>query len=278
MSPPECGNCGRPVPDGAGLCGVCGKGLAEALRGVPGLLDDLLVTYSRQDRITSGGGLGAETSLPWREDIPRSVWELGNTLTTWVRDLGGEHLELLPPPRRYRDPDMTSAAAAALWLAEHVHLIRAHPAALEAHHDLTRAIGRARARTERPPPTVYRGPCSCGEELRAQPGAEIIQCNCGQRYDGVKTREWLLAQAANQLLTAPELSAALAALAETTVPVGRIRVWKARGMLEVRNWLHDGHLTLAQPHRGGDGREERCCRPLFRVGDATKLLGAQRLA
>ncbi|MGH3993081.1 MAG: hypothetical protein ACRDSN_11545, partial [Pseudonocardiaceae bacterium] len=85
---PECGNCARPVADGAAICITCADTLAEALRGVPELVDDLLVTLSKQDQLGSGAGKGRnEQPLPVRLDIPDAIWSLGNTLTTWARDL-----------------------------------------------------------------------------------------------------------------------------------------------------------------------------------------------
>ncbi|MGH3631204.1 MAG: hypothetical protein ACRDRL_27645, partial [Sciscionella sp.] len=88
----DCGNCARPVADGYDLCTRCATALAEQLLSVPGLLDDLMVSLARQDRLTGSGGRGgAEVALPVRLDIPDAVNELGTELTTWARLLYDEH-------------------------------------------------------------------------------------------------------------------------------------------------------------------------------------------
>ena len=290
MIHPECGvpGCRRTVADGAPICSHCGATLAEQLQSVPDLLDDLLVTISRQDRIGAGGVAGPPDEQPApRLDVTRALDALVGEITTWARDLSETHGLTIPVPGRpAQDARLHSAARAADWLAEHVHLIRVHPAALEAHRALTAAIGTATARTDRRPPQVYRGPCECGAELHAEPGAVIVTCRnraCRRTYDGRQLRESLLAQAADQLLTTAELSAALTGLSEATVKVGTIHSWHHRGQLRPSRWLHDGHLVLLDPHLrpAGPGtqnrpRPERCCRPLYRVGDAAKLLDALR--
>lgn len=265
--------CRRTVGDGAPICTHCTGKLADELRSVPGLLDDLLVTYSRQDRLTSGGGGAGETPLPFREDVPDAVWDLCNTLTAWARDLelGEAWSERHPSSAmlaRYRDHALYSAAVAAILLAEHAHLIRTHPAAMEANDELVHAIGRARARTGRPTPLVYRGPCpECGEEMQARPGADIVTCRgCKTDHEGRDLKDWLLQAAADYLATTEEISRALTAWSKREVKVGTIRSWKARGQLAPHGWLHDGQWVLARPHA------ERCCRPLFRLGDAATLV------
>ncbi|MGH3634220.1 MAG: hypothetical protein ACREN2_13500 [Candidatus Dormibacteria bacterium] len=77
------------MADGYPICIRCSSTLAETLRGAPELVDDLLVTLSKQDRLASGAGRGGRTEqpLPVRLDIPDEIWSLGNTLTTWVREL-----------------------------------------------------------------------------------------------------------------------------------------------------------------------------------------------
>jgi len=287
----ECGNCARPC-EGAAICATCTTGLRDQLRSVPGLVDDLLVAMSRQDRITGGsGGRASEAPLPVRLDIGHEIDRLGNALTTWARDLCEIHRISIYMPgvvwalRADHNIAITrqteSLLVAACWLAGHVHLIRIHTAALEALRDIEQGIGRARARTDRREPLAYRGQCwECGAELRAAPQAAIVTCpdpDCREQHDGPKLRAWLLKQAREELLTAAELSAALTGLAERPVPAGTIKSWRARGQLVPRAWLH-GAVSLERPHLRPVGpgvvlvTEARCCRPLYRVGDAQTLL------
>lgn len=115
MTHPECGNCARPVHDGAGICTHCTATLATALRGVPELVDDLLVTLAKQDQLASGAGRGAEQALPLRLDIPDAIWTLGNTLTVWAREVaqvGGLRVDarhLARPIRGHAQAPLTKA-------------------------------------------------------------------------------------------------------------------------------------------------------------------------
>ncbi|MGH3630924.1 MAG: hypothetical protein ACRDRL_26205 [Sciscionella sp.] len=164
MNQPECRNCPRPVADGAALCLTCTAELARQLRSVPALLDDLLVTLSKQDQFGGGKrGKGAEQPLPVRLDVPPVIAALGNTLTTWARDLVDRNGWNVPPaPARsaHNDergpvlhastPYVDLVCYAALWLADHVEYLRSHPAVLEAHRGITTAITRTREITDLP--------------------------------------------------------------------------------------------------------------------------------
>lgn len=281
-----CGHCRAPTADGAQLCTRCTYELAKALRSVPGLLEDLMVSLTRQDRLTGGGGhRGAHDAAPLpRLDIPDAVHELGNALTTWARVVAEGHrmrVDVRGPalaawtaklprrvdPARIKLGPLTSLELAACWLAEHVQLIRAHPAARQAHSEITGAITKARSKVDRRAPLAYRGQCwECDAELRAAPRAAIVTCpSCGERHNGPKLRAWLLDQAEDHLVTAAELSAALTALSEKSVAVGTIHSWRSRGQLAPHAWLHQARFVVPRPLHTRD-------RPLYRVGDARPLV------
>lgn len=283
MSQRECGNCAREVPDGAGICMHCTTALAQTLRRVPGLLDDLVVTWSKQDRLRAGGGhrtKQSEAPLPVRFDMPPVIAALGNELTTWARDLvdrnGWDVAD--PTPRSPHNskrgvvfPQSTTAidlaCYAAEWLADHIAQLRMHPAVMEAHRGITSAITVAENAIDRPVPWVYRGPCErCDAELHAAPNATTVVCGgCGEAHDGAVLRQRLLDKAADQLVTTVELSAALTGLSGMSVAIGTIRSWRSRGQLAPHAWLHEDRVVLARPV---DHRDK----PLFRVGEAAELL------
>ncbi|MGH4009247.1 MAG: hypothetical protein ACRDTH_14010 [Pseudonocardiaceae bacterium] len=275
MSPPACGNCERPVADGAAICITCADSLAVALRRVPDLLENLLVTYAKQDKLSAGGKRGkqAEPPLPARLDISRVIDAVCNEMTTWARVLVDHHGWDVPNPPRRRprngqrgvvfpvsSPKVDLACYAAEWLAEHVGHLRMHPAALEAHRSITAAIEAAELAIDRRPSQAYLGPCEkCDTDLGAATNAATVTCwRCGKTYDGPTLRAQLLKNASDQLVTAAELSAALTALSGVSVPIGTIRSWRSRGQIAPHAWLHDRD------------------RPLFRVGDAVKLLDSRR--
>lgn len=286
---PACGNCGRPVDDGAALCATCTTALTEALYGVPALLDDLMVTYIKQDRLSSGTGHRGklpEAPLPVRFDISATIAALGSTLITWARDLVDRYVPAGIPdaPRRTAHngrrgpvfqpttPHLDLICYAAQWLAGHGGLLRQHPAAIKAHQAITGAIAAAEMAIDRPSPMAYRGPCvKCAAsggrvDLHAAPNAVTVKCDrCRETYDGAHLRERLLDQATDQLVTTVELSAALTALSGTSVPIGTIRSWRSRGQLVPHAWLRDDRVVVARPL---DDRDK----PLFRVGEAAELL------
>lgn len=194
------------MADGAPLCTTCGRHLAERLREVPDLLDDLLVTLSRQDRLSAGGtgGRGAEQPAP-RLDVSRALHALVGEVTTWAWNLADIHRLQIPAPGRLgQDVRLHAAAVAADWLADHVNLLRTHPAALEAHHALTDAITQARQRADRPVDRtrIAVGPCPvliendqhCPGQVWAhvptddqRQSAELRCRTCGTRWD---TTQW----------------------------------------------------------------------------------------
>lgn len=283
MIPRDCGvpGCRRTVGDAAPICTHHAGELAEALRSVPDLLDDLLVTISRQDRLSTGGTAGPPDEQPApRLDVSRTLDALVGEITTWARDLAGTHGLTIPvPDRPAQDTRIQAAALAADWLADHAHLIRTHPAALEAYRALTRTIAHARSRTDRPPPLAGFGPCPCGSELRADPDAATIVCGCGLTHDTAELGSELLTRADHLLLTATELATALTSWSGESVAVGTVHRWHSMDRLAPRQWLHDAQLVLSEPHRqltprvkGKPPPPQRCCRPLYRVGDAMALL------
>lgn len=187
MNAPLCGNCDRPTTDGTQLCPMCSASLSEALYSCPGLLEDLHVTLTKQDRLTAAVGhrsKPAETPLPVRFDITRVIDALGDEVTTWARDLVETHRLVVPEPTRRSahnttKPDIPDADArnlragevgrgiglvvfpissptldaycyAATWLAEHMGRLRRHPAAPEAYRRLTDALRRAREAVDHP--------------------------------------------------------------------------------------------------------------------------------
>lgn len=206
MSQRECGNCAREVPDGAGICMHCTTALAQTLRRVPGLLDDLVVTWSKQDRLRAGGGhrtKQSEAPLPVRFDMPPVIAALGNELTTWARDLvdrnGWDVAD--PTPRSPHNskrgvvfPQSTTAidlaCYAADWLADHIAQLRMHPAVMEVHRGITSAITVAENAIDRPEARLFIGACDyCDAALYAKPDDRNTRCEvCATSYTDVAER------------------------------------------------------------------------------------------
>ena len=185
----DCHNCGRTVADDFDLCHDCMATLVKNLESVPGLVSDILITRSRQDRMSSNlaRGKSAETALPIRLDqydqrpTQRPFDALTNELVTWARDLdaliGGELdaaldsrglRDMVHRHRHSRRPDPASlsqdgaldAELAAIWLSLYARDLRRHPAVAELFDGIEDAIARCRKAIDRLPELSYKGPCS----------------------------------------------------------------------------------------------------------------------
>lgn len=184
----ECHNCGRVVPDEFDLCHECTATLVKNLQQVPGLVSDILITRSRQDRMSAGLSVGksAETALPIRMDkfgnfpTQRPLDALTNELATWARDLAaltGEDLNAAIDSRGLRDmvhrhrhsrrPDPASlsqdgalaAELAAIWLSLYPNDLRRHPAITEIFDSIDDAIARCHRAIGSMPELAYKGLC-----------------------------------------------------------------------------------------------------------------------
>lgn len=184
----DCHNCGRTVTDDFDLCHDCMATLVKNLESVPGLVSDILITRSRQDRMSSNlaRGKSAETALPIRLDqydqrpTQRPFDALTNELVTWARDLdaliGGELdaaldsrglRDMVHRHRHSRRPDPASlsqngaldAELAAIWLSLNANDLRRHPAVAELFDGIEDAIARCRRAIDRLPELSYKGPC-----------------------------------------------------------------------------------------------------------------------
>jgi len=277
-----CGNCDRPSDER--LCETCSTQLRRQLRGVPELVEQLYVSYTKQDRFSGAGshrGKPAEAPLPVRLNFQWVIDRLGNELTTWARDLvefGELHHEPAPPRRRPHNtskeagnlrqgefgrgagtavfpvtsPRLDVAVYAARWLGEHLALLRRHPAALEAYRALTGAIARATMAMDRPEAQPFIGYCErCRGALYADQRRSGTTCErCGVYYSDVAERwDMALLTLRGYPATAAQLAGAIGELYGVTINRKTIQTWHHRG--DIRPVDDD-------PHTGY---------PRFRVGD-----------
>lgn len=289
----ECGSCGQTTTDGAPLCLDEARALAHTLRAVPDLLDDLDLTLTRQDRLSGDGGRrSTETPVPWKEQVPDVVWALGNTLTTWARDLAERRRLTIPrptrptrparavPPGAHADPrpaarfTVVPASAVvvehtALWLADHVSHLRLLADAVAAHDEITDAIVAARRVTDRPVDRAYLGTCAahldagtvCDVDLYAHPRHTSTVCPaCHTEHDVAQRREQLRAAVADYLEWHTGTAAEVAGLLRMSgVDIGTSTI---------RRWAADGRMTTAGVNTRGH--------PLYRAGEVRQLLSTMR--
>lgn len=247
MSRVPCPIDGCDLPARSGLmCGACEAELARALDGVPDLLGDLDVTLSRQTSRTTAAGRASETPLPFSLNASEARDVLRSALVGWVR-------ELAPGD----DWPADSPQAMAAWLSERLQRLVRHPAAEEAHGEITEAVRAAQRVTDRPADRQFAGRCpACDAALYAKPGAAMVRCRTEDCPAGAvqvgAQRDAMLGQIADQLMPAVQVADVLTRLA-APLPADTVRHWARKGRLVPHGHDAAGH-------------------PLYRVSDVRDLL------
>ena len=237
-------DCDMPARSGY-MCGACEAELARALASVPAVLGDLDVTLSRQTSRMGHGGHGSAVPLAFDPRASEAGWVLRSALVGWVRQLQEAK------PEEW--PDNTAQAMAA-WLSVRLQRLVRHPAAGEAHGEITDAVRAAQRVTDRAPDRQFAGRCACGAALYAKPGAGKVQCrDCdAEPVDVQDQRDTMLASIADQLMPATQAADVLTRLA-APLAAATVRQWGARGRLVPHGVDPHGH-------------------PLYRVSDVRELL------
>ncbi len=270
MSNIPCPTCNGPRRGDQNLCGACQAELSRALDGVPELCGDLDVTLSRQVSRMGRGGGGSATPLAFDVRASEAGYVLRSTLVGWVR--------VLQEAQPEEWPDDT-AQAMARWLSQRLERLVRHPAAGEAHGEITEAVRAAERVTDRAPERQFAGRCpSCGEPLYAKPGASAVRCRAeGCEAEPVDVDEqWdaMLGQIADQLLPAVQAADVLTRLA-APLPADTVRHWARKGRLIEHGKDAAGHslyrvsdvrdLLVEKLAREQQAREKRDARQVQRA-------------
>ena len=249
---PICLGCGKPTAgDGANLCAMCTIHLRADLDAVDGLVVELEISRTKQDRI--GGGTGnrrtADEPVGFRPAAMEAADVLTRTLTAWAADIA----EQLRRPR-YAVPT-TDPVACAAWLIREIENIRRHPTAGACLDEIRFAVRVGYRTIDRPPEKVYAGPCvECRADLYGYPRAREVVCrNCGTPHSTADRRAEMLAALRDHLATAAEIAAGIGELYGETINRKRINQWHHRGRLVDHGVTLDTHD------------------PLFRIGDVLDL-------
>lgn len=244
---PLCQTCARPVADHARLCAVCTDALCYDLRAVAGVMDDLIITRSKQDAIAEKHARVSGTRdrpLGYRPAASEAADVLRMTLAYWARVIA--HARHTPTPGG-------TAVDLAMWLARHRETIRQHDGAGDLVGQIRYAIGNARQVVDRPPERIYAGLCSCRADLYAREGAQQVKCTeCGIVYSVQDRRREMLDQIRDHLATASEIASGIGELHGQTINRKTINKWNSRDRLLVRGYSAQGH-------------------PLFKIGDVLDL-------
>jgi hypothetical protein len=244
--------CGRSRPGDRSVCGACTTDLRRAIKDLPWLYEQLLVTASRQDRLGTGGGRATkadERPLPYDERASRTSKQLMITVDRWymlIKKTG----PATPPAgpvcatcthssckyvRAWRPPSNGTIPELAGWLSGHVDgYLRHHPDAPQAAADFFRIRDNAFATINRPPDRLYAGRCAspgCKGDLFALPGGSRIDCSrCDATHDITTRQATMRRHAEDALATASQAAWTITSLGHPISP-GRIRTWVNRSRL-----------------------------------------------
>lgn len=244
-------NCGRPTRDDAYVCEDCLSELFKALGEIPGLDDELEVTITGQRALpTEGGPASAEARMPWNQRAGEARRRLRQTLVTWVRHCIEDGVRSSDPSTDWPADTLVAMSRWLMWRVDGLGLNDLGPDAVE---EITNAVAQCWRVIDRPAERTYHGPCVCGRDLYAKPGAKTIACpacevehiivDLEQRNRGlIEARLWTL----DELMTA----------------LGRFgfRVSRKR----VQEWIYRSRLV----DHGNRGAQ-----PVYALADALELAG-----
>lgn len=232
----ECSSCTRPAPD-ATICPGCTDQAAGYLRKIAWLADELTTSLVRQARFANPNGpRSRETPLMFDLGASENLEEFRTCLTRWSRAVS-EH-------RGVRIDEPSTSQGLARWLLRWNGAAAQHPKAGDYVADLARITKSAHRAIDRAPDMRYLGPCEdCGQDMYVPDGFRRtdVRCvteGCGAEYPLEERRAWLLEQTYGRLLTAPEMSRAIAALIQGKPPTPNL----------ISLWAHRGKLTKYLPH------------------------------
>jgi hypothetical protein len=240
----ECTACARPAPD-ATICPSCTGQAATYLRRIPWLTEQLTITLTRQARLGDRNGpRSTETPVVFEQRASADLEGFHTYLTRWalaVAEHRGISIDGNTQTIRLADgsavtvPTAPTITELSRWLLRWNGAAAQHPDAGDYLDDLAAIVRGALHTIDRAPDLRYVGPCEdCQQDLyvHAERPPVTVYCpteDCEAAYPMEERRAWLLEQTYGRLLTAQEMSRAIAALipGEPLTP-NRISQWAAR--------------------------------------------------
>lgn len=253
-------HCARPTQ--LYLCNDCITQLAEMLRQIPFLVEELDTRIQKLDRIQLGtiGRTRRPDELNVIDfDAAETARKLRKELVHWVTTVAERHSGRKPPGlATIRTADL------ARWLAHNVHAIATLNIAGDLYRDIKRRVGvdqrggqlvQAINRTAR----HFAGPCptilghhgnteiACGEILYADTEDRTVVCpKCKQTIDVEKNQR--RAAAERDLRTRDELLEVLNNIGEK-IPAKTLDAWIKARRLRRAGWLHNGQMIKFRINR-----------------------------
>lgn len=253
MSARQCGGCERKLRD-AYLCAACAAELGKLYDELPGLVEELITTVYRQDKVAApaaGRGSGVRP-LPFKFAASRLL----DDLTRHIAAIARRHMvaaALIDPPGQ--PPIHLCRDLAARLKHDRVSL----PEVAETLSTLARDVAAIRVMIDLPASFRYLGRCeACGGEMYADRAAARHECatrDCPASYEVAARITDLIERSRSVVASGSTIVTALSAL-DHPVSEEQIHKWRQRGRLAV--------IEYVGPQR----------RPRYRVGDVIDLIAA----
>lgn len=233
-------------------CGTCTGRLLNDLNALPGLLDDLDDTITRQVRIGDRAGKRTDdTPLPVNLVASEVMDVARSTLLAWVLtiedgDVGG----LADDPRAW-----------CRWLVDRIERIRRHEEAVTLADEIAAARHMVRRAVDLPVERQYLGVCeACGTDLYAAKGSSSVMCGRCQRLTGdapdidvEARRSQISASMVDMLAPKSEVLGYVRWQLGVEIPDGTFRSWISRGALQA----HAGRYRIGDVIRLAERHADR---------------------
>lgn len=230
--------------------------LEKILDTIPGIVDDLAITLTRQDRVSverSGKqGKARSTPLPFHVGASQSLDALTNVLGTWIRHVHEERGLALTLSHE------TGPAALSVWLRRNINALAATEGADEALADIRDARDEARRCVDIPSGPVFQGVCeACTGDLKARSDDKFVVCTmCGLRIEKVVNDSRIAGEIDARLFTTSELVILIRARFDLDMSPRKIA------------WMTDPRRKHQLLQRGINSEGK----PMYRAGDVFALL------
>lgn len=197
-------SCEVPQPDGLYLCQTHVDLLNVDLDSVPGVVDDLEITITRQNRTVSErhGSRSSTRPLPWNEHAAVKASNLSAALNRAAIDVAGLEQDERDP---LSDVALYDTANLARWLRRNASTVRRHDRAGDIYAQVCDAVTEARRAVDKPVDPSPFGVCgaedeegnACEQYLYAPRGRAWITCRCGARHSAQERMDWMLSRCQN---------------------------------------------------------------------------------
>lgn len=207
-------------------------------------LDTTLVRLSRMsDRQQYRQITEEERPVPFHDKASDLSHDLNGLLNEWVHKVCFH--------RSVTWPGFMRSAKAANWLDNHHVYLALTDGAEQFPGDLRAVMKQCRRLVDRPPGTVYAGPCPgngtwCGD-LYVRLGATHVTCgHCGNSYDVLELRSYMMEEARLTLGTAAELASILPWFMDEPIDRKRISYLAKRKLITSRPYTDGERFQLGE--------------------------------